>query len=86
VADYRSDISPVEELLLEELEEREGPKAAQKAYDRLTGGKSESDLAHAAKSVPKTDRDERDDDEEYAKLIHLWEHHMDAHAQRGEVR
>jgi plasmid stabilization system protein ParE len=35
MADYRSDISPVEEYLLGQVEENEGPEAAKEMYDRL---------------------------------------------------
>lgn len=35
MAEYRSDISPIEEFLLEKLEEEEGPEAAQKKYEEI---------------------------------------------------
>lgn len=75
MADYRSDISPVEEYLLEQVEEKEGPKAASEVYRRLTG---------QTDTKPTPPRGGIND-EDWQKLDHLWDHHMKEHNMRKGV-
>lgn len=74
MADYRSDISPVEEYLLEQVAAEEGEDVAARMYDKLVG-------------LPDTKPPRKGwiGDENQQKLDHLWEHHLREHDMRGEV-